>query len=143
MMRHFPTTIRALAIFAICVTLTTGCGRGGPKSVAVTGTVTYHGKPIDAASVLFISAKNRSSESKTDAEGRFTMESLVSDDGGKADEQIVCVTKTIPDPHSTKDEAYPRRISVLPTRYGTPLQSPLKVAISAKGPNDFCFELTD
>lgn len=137
------TMSRVPAIVVVCMVLTLGCGRAGPKSVAVTGDVTYRGKPVDDANVLFISAKTRPAEGKTDAQGRFEMKTFLADDGATADEQIVCVTKSISDPRPKKNLPYERRVSVLPGRYGTPVQSPLKAAVTIAGPNEFHFELTD
>jgi hypothetical protein len=134
---------RGLLILVVGVALTTGCGRTGPKSVTVTGDVTYRGKPVNEATVLFMSTKTRPADGTTDAQGRFEMKTFVSEDGAKADEQVVCVTKTVPDPRVAKDSPYAKRMSILPGRYATPVQSPLKASVTLAGPNEFHFELTD
>jgi hypothetical protein len=138
--RGFPK--QACLLLAMSMALL-GCGRTGPKNVAVTGDVTYHGKPVGEASILFISTNTRPTDGSTDAEGRFAMKAIVDGNGDSAHEQTVCVTKTVIDPTARRDEMYPAKLSVIPTRYGTPVQSPLKARISDSGPNEFHFELTD
>lgn len=50
------TTSRiAAALLAAGVGLATGCGTREPTRVAVTGTVNFHGKPVPAGMVLFVS----------------------------------------------------------------------------------------
>ena len=75
-----------------------GCNRGGPKSVVVTGTVVYRGKPVDSANVLFVSKKHPSATGRTNDQGRFELTTFVSNDGTNAEEQSVCITKMIPNP---------------------------------------------
>lgn len=122
----------------------TGCGNRNPATQAVTGTVTYQGKPVEGAGVMFMPNVGRPASGETDAQGRFTLRTYKENDGAILGENVVSISKTIPAPHdSTKDPMLQKMISVLPIRYASPTTSPLKATVSATGPNDFDFALTD
>ena len=142
-MRTCFAMTRLWLILAVAFLAAFGCGRSGPIGVEVAGSVAYRGKPVDGANVLFISAKNRPASAKTDSQGRFTMKTFVANNGENLEEQVVCVTKTVPDPKANSGDLYAQYLSVLPVRYGTPVQSPLKAAVTVGGPNIFDFELAD
>jgi hypothetical protein len=141
--RPIPRRFIATLFLLVCLTLTAGCGSGRPKCVVVGGVVTYRGKPLEGATVVFISATSRPATGSTDAQGRFTLQTFSAGDGVVLGDHVVCVTKTIVDPTITEKTPYPRTTSLLPSRYGTPLKSPLKATVTAGGPNDFHFDLTD
>jgi hypothetical protein len=141
--RSIPGRLAAAASLCIYLTLATGCGSGRPKCVVVSGVVTYRGKPLEGATVTFIPAKSRPASGFTDVQGRFTLQTFSAGDGVVLGEHVVCVTKTVVDPTITEKTPYPRTTSLLPSRYGTPVRSPLKATVTAEGPNDFKFDLTD
>jgi hypothetical protein len=118
-----------------------GCSHRTP-TYAVTGTVTYRGKPVEDAGVSFMPKGMRPASARTNAEGRFQLMTFVGTDGAAAGEHVVCISKLVPAP-STKDEPYKMAKNILPERYGNPLKSPLKAKVTAAGPNDFTFDLTD
>ena len=132
--------LSVLALSLLVAALATGCG-GNPKTFQVGGTVTYRGKPVEGASVVFFPTGARPAAGKTDAQGRFTLLSYKPGDGAVLGEHVVCITKTIPDPKA--DPKLLKSIFVLPECYNTPLKSPLRAKIAADGPNEFKFELTD
>jgi hypothetical protein len=119
-----------------------GCD-GQPKTFQVTGTVTYHNKPVEGARVMFIPANNRPASGLTDAQGRFTLLSFAVDDGAVAGEHVVCITKAALDGKDTSGSPYPQGHFILPLRYSTPLKTPLKVTVNPAGSNDFRFDLAD
>jgi hypothetical protein len=123
--------------------LAAGCGSGRPKCIAVSGIVTYRGKPVETAIVTFFPKNTRPATGWTDAQGRFTLRTFSTGDGVVLGDHIVCVTKKIVDAKTKKNDPYPKATSVLPDRYGTPVTSPLKATVTADGPNDFRFDLTD
>lgn len=58
---------------ACCLPALTGCG--GPKLVPVNGTVTIDGKPVDGATVTFVSDDGKHSFSgSTDASGNYSLQ---------------------------------------------------------------------
>lgn len=136
---RFAATLLSILILATAI----GCGDGRPTCIAVSGSVTYKGKPLDCASVTFIPKGSRPASGQTDAQGRFTLQTFSSGDGVVAGDHVVCIVKSIPDPKEKKKSPYPKMIAVTPARYATPVQSPLKAAVAAKGTNDFHFELVD
>lgn len=62
-----------LAVWGLLMMLSTGCGGSTPKLYPVSGTVTYEGKPLADASLLFIPQQGRPSVGTTDASGKYTM----------------------------------------------------------------------
>jgi hypothetical protein len=132
-----------LILLALCISVLCGCGSGRPATFSVTGTVTYRGQPLEGARVMFIPKNTRPAVGLTDAQGRFTLLSFAPEDGAVLGEHVVCVAKSTPDPNDKSGSPYPKSLSVLPERYATPLKSPLKATVTAEGPNDFRFDLTD
>lgn len=136
---YWPSVLLIIvALFA------TGCGNGRPTTITVTGTVTYRGKPVEAANVMFIPQGSRPATGSTDAKGQFTLLSFKPGDGAVVGEHVVCIAKAIPDPRDNGNSLYYHKtISVLPDRYAKSEQSPLKANVTKSGPNDFRFDLTD
>jgi hypothetical protein len=135
--------LAAILFLLACLTLTAGCGSGRPKCVAISGVVTYRGAPVPEATVIFIPPKSRPATGLTDTQGRFKLQTFSAGDGGVLGDHVVCVTKTVVDPTAATTSPYSKTKSVLPARYGTPVKSPLKATVTAEGPNEFKFELTD
>lgn len=69
----FSHGLRPLVASALALAcgLLTGCGGG--NVVAVSGTLTYKGKPVPNAIVHFVPDAGRPSMGETDADGRFTL----------------------------------------------------------------------
>lgn len=150
--RREKAALALLARFLLLAVVASGCGPGRPKTVKVTGTVTYRGQPLEGARVMFDCAGGRPASATTDASGRFTLETFGAEDGAILGEHTVTVSKYVAvpggaGPAAGQDEmrspgAPPIRQTV-PGRYTTPGTSPLKASVTAQGPNDFTFELTD
>ncbi|HTN76072.1 MAG TPA: carboxypeptidase-like regulatory domain-containing protein [Pirellulaceae bacterium] len=120
-----------------------GCGSGHPQTTAVTGTVTYGGKPVAGAHVMFTPEGGRPAEATTDAAGKFKLTTFSPGDGALPGKHRVMVSKVVtqPSPDPSKNP-YGTSKNELPARYASP-QSPLQHEVTAKGPNDFQLELTD
>jgi hypothetical protein len=143
-MKKQPSIIQAfVTLLFACAIAAIGCSRSGPQSVTVTGDVVYRGKPVEDASILFVPVKNRTAVGRTDDQGRFTLKAFVANDGSESDEQVICVAKMIDDPRAKKSNPVHRKMSILPHRYSTPVQSPLRATVTSHGTNEFHFELTD
>jgi hypothetical protein len=69
----FSRGLRPLVVSAVAVAcgLLTGCG--GSNVVAVSGTLTYKGKPVTNAIIHFVPDTGRPSMGETGADGRFTL----------------------------------------------------------------------
>jgi hypothetical protein len=96
----FPRIVRSAACFLIVGAA--GCDPTPVvKTVHVTGTVKYKGQPVVDADVGFMntSATGKSAAGKTDAEGRFTLTTLVAgakmQDGAMAGDYKVTVAKKL------------------------------------------------
>jgi hypothetical protein len=130
-------------LIALGLLMATGCGDGHPKCIKVSGVVTYRGKPIENAGVTFMPKGAHPASGKTDAAGRFTLTSFVPGDGAAVGDHVVCISKMERDPKDKTNSPYPKMISVLPSKYAALQGSPLKATVTASGPNDFRFDLTD
>jgi hypothetical protein len=122
-----------------------GCGSNRPDTVPVTGTVLYRGQPVAYAIVNFIPEGTRPASAKTDEQGRFSLLTFAPGDGSVLGVHTVVVCKFERAPGGDPDAIYAdlNTVAVLPQKYGSPLTSPLKATVTAEGPNDFRFELTD
>jgi hypothetical protein len=138
----------ALMVFAL------GCtGKPPATGKPVKGTVTYSGSPVEGASVSFISS-TVSGYGSTDTEGHFTLRTGQGEGLPVGDYQVT-VTKTELPPTgkvATSDQDYvppdpdaPPAVAkdLLPAKYQTTASSDLKASVTASGPNDFTFPLTD
>lgn len=63
----------ALAACGLLLIISAGCGSSGPALYNVSGTVTYEGKPVEGASILFTPQQGRPSMGATDASGKYTI----------------------------------------------------------------------
>lgn len=62
-----------IAVVVLLVAASIGCGPSAPKLYPATGSVTFEGKPVDGASVVFIPQEGRPSMALTDSSGKFTL----------------------------------------------------------------------
>lgn len=142
-----------------------GCGVDVPSTVPVTGTVMLDGKPLDGATVNFLSeGTNIAASGKTNAEGKFVMKTFIgstSVDGAMVGNHGVSVVKTeskgtgdapadleetkkmmqemASNPTITSDF---KSKALIPERYNNPTMSKLTASVSDSGPNDIVLELT-
>ena len=56
------------------ISVSQGCGSGGPDIAKVEGTVTMDGKPLPRAFVVFIPQGGRPAAAETDANGKYVLE---------------------------------------------------------------------
>lgn len=135
-------------ILILVVAATAGCSgsAAGPATVRATGTVTYLGKPVAGANVIFYPGGNDeglASQSVTDPEGRFELSTHVG--GGKfkpgiaPGQYMVAITK-LDTAGITSTLAPPK--SLLPRKYSSPQTSKLNANAATGQENDFSFSLT-
>ena len=131
-----------------CVVATIGCGGASdaPETVAVTGVVTYQGKPMPKLAVGFIPEAGMLANGTTDDDGRFDMTTSAAGDGaipGSYKVSINFVPETPPEmPGFPGSENAPT--SPIPTKYADVTTSGLTATVdSDSSKNDFKFELTD
>jgi len=132
---------------AVLVAFVSGClGSQGPDTVDVTGTVTFAGKPIEGANVIFHPLQDGehilASQSVTNAEGKFQLATHVG--GGKykagivAGKYAVAITKL--DTAAISNTFAPPQ-NLLPKKYGNPATSGFSATVGAGAENDFTFAL--
>jgi len=141
-----------------CFAVSGGCSRkradrwtqARPPTYRVTGVVTYQGKPIEAAKVVFrtkLADTNReyAAFGYTDSSGRYSLQTFDPGDGAVAGSHQVAVEKLTwvqPPPGSPDvDPLKPISTSHLPDRYGSAATSGFTAEVTAKGPNTFTFAL--
>lgn len=129
-----------------------------PPTYAASGSVTYKGRPLVGATVVFhpregVSESRRAASGFTDTSGRFVLTTLKPGDGGVAGAFFVTVEKTTAaDPGVVAvppDEfgAFPLGANpstakpLIPERYFSPATSGLSAEIQPAGRNDFSFSL--
>lgn len=142
----FRLLIIGLSLAGLC-----GCGSGRPKTVAVKGTVTYNGDPVEGASVVFFKDEGAPpATGQTDASGGFVLTTFDHHDGAVPGDYVVTVAKMESAPDRTDDGRIPvaapavaKPKSLIPIKYSEPKASGLSETVSASGPNEFQFDLTD
>ncbi len=124
-----------------------GCGSDRPDTVPVSGKVTYQGKAVNGARVMFMATGATSAQAppatgETDTEGRFSLMTFVPGDGAAVGSYKVLITKReeIPDPKQP-NSPYKVTRDLLPPRYGNASQTDLKAEVKAGEENDFPFDL--
>lgn len=138
------------ATFVLAGLLLAGCG-GGSKNAAVSGTVTYKGKPVAKANVSFtpVDSKGLAAGGLTDASGYFTLGSLGANDGAAPGQYRVSVIARGPDRPPKPGETgsgMPGEMMpgdpVIPTKYFQPESSGLTFEVK-RGSNRFDIEIKD
>lgn len=143
----------------ILMLLLVGCGEtvdaNRPKTVPVTGSVTYNGQPVDGATVTFMagSSEGRGAVATTDASGKFLLTTFEAGDGAIPGSYKVTVSKTAGGaPAAGGGEIMAPPVGGMPTeevkdelpaKYKDASTSGLTADVKEGGTNDFPFPLTD
>jgi hypothetical protein len=138
-----------------------GCNRGGSKRPvkAVTVKVTYKGQPVDGANVTFISEEPDAIAAfgMTDAQGVAKPTTPEAGNGVVLGKHKVLVNKEqITNEKKAADQEsadyvppppggapVPTVKHLIPEKYSVPGETPLTAEVSASGPAEFTFDLTD
>ncbi|MCY2995400.1 MAG: carboxypeptidase-like regulatory domain-containing protein [Planctomycetota bacterium] len=159
------------AVTGLVVSLSGCSGSGGSlKTVAVTGTVTLKGQPVEGATVSFSpqSPDARAAFGSTNAAGRFSLTTLQPGDGALVGLYNVTIVKSsVPAPVAAAPKSDPSSFEamnaskqdheksktaggkpkepadLLPVKYKTASTSGLTADVKAGSPNDFPFALTE
>lgn len=132
-----------------------GCSKSGLDGlVPVSGTVTYKGKPVEGADLVFNpESEGRAASAKSDASGKFHVTTLDPQDGAKPGNYKVAISKKEMINPMTAEEAEdwfhkhsgpppPRKIkNELPEKYADEKTSGLTATVTESGSNDLSFEL--
>jgi hypothetical protein len=154
-MTRFPAfRFPALGLLcALSIALLAGCGSKTPavehpKTVPVTGTVTYKGAPVEGAAVVFKpeSSQERGAVGTTDSEGHFKLMTYEPNDGAIPGLFLVEISKTeVPKTELTDNSLAetPPVKELLPVKFKSIKTSKLSADVKDSGTNDFTFALTD
>ncbi len=141
-----PRSILTLLCFVLFTM--SGCGDGHPKRSAVTGTVSYNGKPLSIGSLVFIPVGGGpSAQGKVDRNGFYEMGTFDDDDGViPGDYKIMITALTSPGGSGLPEDAVDGNagpVSVIPEWYGDLEKSGLLVTVVADKANTIDFPLND
>ncbi len=141
---------------ALLLVLSLGCKGNVLETEPVHGTVTYNGKPVDGANVMFTPAAETGGGTPavaiTDEKGHYELQTLRGEVGAgtTSGEYIVSVSKTemVPTGETTKTpeggtEEVMEGHDVLPKKYKSPGESPFRATVKEGESNEFNFDLTD
>lgn len=136
-----------------------GCGSSGedveanrPKRIAVSGTVTLGGMPVEGATVsLHPAGDGKGALGITDSAGKFTLGTFDKNDGAVAGDYKVTITKlesassgTQPAPgepgYNPNPKSQPPK-NLLPVKYADPTKSGLTATIADQARTDLDFAL--
>ena len=151
----------AFVLSAALLLLVSGCaagGKGGPKTVAASGKVTYKNLPVEGATVSFLGdGKTPPAIAITDSSGEFVLTTVRSGDGAVTGTHRVTVTKIVgPAKKAAKtnmtmeeaakaaqEPAEAKPLSMLPDKYASVDSSDLQFEVKSSGSNIFEIKLTD
>jgi len=157
-------TVRAASLLLLSAAVMGGggCQRGPvrPKTVPVEVTVSYQGKLVGGATVVFIPKDGpRTAVGRTDSKGRAKLTSFAAGDGAVPGSYTVTIDKVLdeaPRPGKTQEEyeaflkangpggsRLPPLKCELPVRYSQAEKTDLQADVQEKGKNSFRFELVD
>ncbi|HQF12432.1 MAG TPA: hypothetical protein PLS55_00945 [Thermogutta sp.] len=151
-------TYSLIVLLSFALVAIVGCGKGTdpnrPKTVKAGGVVLYNGQPVEGAVVTLVPMDNsspRGAVGQTDAQGRFSLTSFDPNDGAVPGKYYVGIAKVVLEdappgqtgPGGEQDPEAKVARDLLPLKYKIPQQSGLTAEITASGPNELKFELTD
>ena len=154
--RMICSRVLGLGLCALICALVSGCGgEKVPPLFSVTGKVTYNGKAVPGATVMFfpdvvVGPKSKKDDGppppmnrpsgKTDDEGNYEL--FWNDDhvGVPAGKYKIGISAVDFEPGDDEDEVRPNKV---PAKYGNPDKSGFKHEVKADGDNVFNFDLVD
>jgi len=120
----------------------TGKSESGPRTYKVTGNVSYQGKPVPEATLLFKKVdQSRGAVGQTNSDGKFQLTTFELDDGalvGEYQVSIVCYEK--PRLNASEAEMYHLK-NKLPAKYEDVKKSGLTATVVDNDRNTFNFDL--
>ena len=119
-----------------------------PQTYPVNGIVTFNGKPLPEATVVFHSnsGDSQAAVGRTNQAGEFQMRTFEDGDGAVAGEHhvtVTCVKTEGPPEGANLDEIQVviKEVSLIPQKYADPTKSGLTAKVSRDQENSFTFHL--
>lgn len=119
--------------FAACCLMLAGCGGSGLETVAVDGTVTYDGKPLETGVVRFVpvNPEGMMATGTLQSGGKYTLATRNSDGIVEGDYKVTVESFLIDDtvPEKDRELGIGGKTSAIPNKYSDPETSGLKETI--------------
>jgi hypothetical protein len=149
MLPNSMNTFRWLARGACLLVVIAGCGKSKLQTVPVQGKVTWQGKPLANADIAFhpqklaVDGPHRLAIGKSDAEGQYTLSTIMNGDGVQPGEYAVVIV--VREGGRIVDAGENLKPSPIPSSYTAVSTTPLKASIpaDASGPLEFNFEIKE
>ncbi|UUO08725.1 hypothetical protein M4951_10500 [Blastopirellula sp. J2-11] len=140
-MRYILTTICLLGLIS-------GCSSGGRlETAAVTGKVTYQGKPLPYGSISFRPEAGSPAYAKIKEDGTYSLSTFGNGDGAIVGKHQVLIVATEADagvaPANNSGIEMPVTKSVIPQKYASFSTSKLTAEVISGKSNEFSFTLVD
>lgn len=119
--------------FPVCCLMLAGCGGSGLDTVAVDGTVTYDGKPLETGVVRFVpvNPEGMMATGNLQAGGKYTLATRNADGIVEGDYKVTVESFVIDDtvPEKDRELGIGGKTSAIPSKYSDPETSGLKETI--------------
>jgi hypothetical protein len=134
----------AIGIVGLVLTLGSGCSGGGDGIArqAVSGSVTFDGKPLDHGEIILNPIQAGPSAGGTVAGGAFKIDRSGGPAAGKYRVMIMSIQPTgrqVPDVEGPPGSKVAEQANVIPERYN--FKTDLEIEVVREGPNQFTFDL--
>jgi hypothetical protein len=128
------------------VVLLLGCGPARPRTVVVSGTVTYKKEPVKGATIL-LAPKTHGSPAlaTTDLDGKYRLRTFANGDGAVPGDYVVSMSAYVRVPAATgsgQPAAPPKTKWLIPKKYGSSRTSGLTVTV-VPTQQELNFDLSD
>jgi hypothetical protein len=125
---HPPLFRLTVSVLAAVVVLA-GCGKSGPKTAVVRGTVTYKGKPVPNGSVLFVPDGGPTATGEIGPDGSYTLTTFKKGDGAVLGPHKVIISATQDMGDRLPEDRSPMPPPIVPEKYSSYGTTDLKVEV--------------
>ncbi len=126
----------ALAACLFVLAVHPGCGSGSaPKTIGVSGKITYQGKPLTEGTIVFHPLKpadgypSRPATGQLQSDGSYQLSTFAPGDGVVPGEYAVSITSLISGP--SPDDPHAELVYAVPRKFTSPMTSGLTASIPA------------
>jgi hypothetical protein len=140
---HSGTVRRWAALFGVLGVFAAGCGDDRQKTAAVSGKITYNGRPVPNGTVTFIpDPAGPPATGEIQPDGTYTLTTYVKGDGAVPGRHKVVVVAMDDAAGKLPEERKPLPPPIVPAKYTSPATSTLTADVKAED-NTINFDLKD
>ena len=143
--KRSPRPTLAFAVGLLALALCPGCGsRSAPRTIGVSGRVTYQGKPVTSGTIIFHPLKpaegspSRPATGQLQSDGTYELSTFSPGDGAVPGEYGISITSLLSGP--TPDNPQAAKVYAIPRKYTSPLTSGLTATVPAEGKEPLVME---